>query len=98
MRLLLFFPQSKETARTVINGRVDAVRETHWREGNARVREVVLAAQAGRPGRIPEVTFITPAPAECDRAGCPYAIYKDDNHLRSSWVREHALRLDPIFH
>lgn len=58
-----------------------------WLLGNNTVRATL--------GDI--ATIIDPAPLECPQGRCNLLHYKDDDHLRASYTRDHAVWIDSIF-
>lgn len=68
---------------------IDGTVNSHWREGNEMVSMIGRA--------YPKIKIIDPVKDVCPSFACPSYMYQDDNHLRSSYVRDHALWIDHIF-
>lgn len=66
---------------------VDYPELTYWEEGN----EVMQAMLKG------QVRFIETASLVCPNRQCNLINYKDDDHLRSSYVEKHATWIDQLF-
>ena len=66
---------------------VDIPQARAWRNGNEAVRK------AGGTG----VSVIDPVERVCPNQKCNLLNYKDDDHLRASYLRDHAVWLDPVF-
>ena len=59
----------------------------YWKEGNEIVQKI-LAGQ---------VRFIETASLVCPNQQCDLIVYRDDDHLRSSYVEKHATWIDQVF-
>lgn len=76
-------------------GRFAVQRGEHASWDSIRAALVGVAAEAGVP-------VLDPLPWLCDATSCPgqtvdgAAIYRDGNHLRSSYVRQHAVFIDEV--
>lgn len=62
-------------------------RNPTWLLGNNSVRSVFEGF----------ATIIDPAPVECPEGHCNLLHYKDDDHLRASYAKDHAIWIDSIF-
>lgn len=60
-----------------------------WLIGNKLVEDIVQS--------MDNVVVINPVPYICPNNLCNLNAYKDDDHLKSSWVKEHAVWIDQIF-
>ncbi len=60
-----------------------------WIIGNKLVEDVLQGMN--------NVAVINPVPYICPNNLCNLEGYKDDDHLRSSWVKDHAVWIDQIF-
>ena len=67
---------------------VDIPKAKSWRDGNEAVREAVQDAS---------VVIIDPSNQVCPNQKCSLLNYKDDDHLRASYLRDHATWIDPVF-
>ena len=67
---------------------VDIPKAKFWRDGNEAVREAVQDAS---------VVIIDPSNQVCPNQKCSLLNYKDDDHLRASYLRDHATWIDPVF-
>lgn len=61
--------------------------EKDWLNGNEAVRKAL--------GDVYEI--IDPVPSACPDERCSLLNYRDDDHLRASYVRDHAVWMDRIF-
>lgn len=58
-----------------------------WLEGNNEVKEQLGAL----------ATIVDPVSLHCPKGMCNLLYYRDDNHLRASYVRDHAIWIDSVF-
>lgn len=61
--------------------------DTSWSYGNDVARSVLG----------PVATIVEPAPIHCPEGRCNLLNYKDDDHLRASYAKDHAVWIDSIF-
>lgn len=66
---------------------VDLPVDNVWRKGNELIAE----------GVSDFAVVIDPLNFVCPKSSCNLFNYKDDDHLRQDYVREHGVWLDPIF-
>lgn len=68
---------------------IDGMLNSQWRNGNEKIRMLSSA--------YPKNKIIDPVKVACPSFSCTSLMYKDNDHLRSSYVRDHALWIDHIF-
>ena len=68
---------------------IDGMLNSQWRNGNEKIRMLSSA--------YPKIKIIDPIKVACPSLSCTSLMYKDNDHLRSSYVRDHALWIDHIF-
>lgn len=58
-----------------------------WLEGNIKIKENFSSI----------ATIVDPVPLHCPAGVCNLLHYRDDDHLRASYVKDHAVWIDSIF-
>lgn len=78
---------AKDYKKYLVN--VSFPEDKDWMTGNDLVKDVLK--------NVKNSVVINPVPYVCPNNLCNLEGYKDNNHLRSSWIKDHAVWIDQIF-